>query len=709
MKIGLAILCLSLFTALTVISSNQLVFAEETIIGTSTGLESTSILELKNNTEKNENIETVRIWLSEDNSFKSFKTEKGWTGKFEVGGKVLAFSSQESVKPGENVKFGIKTSSNNPAINWKAIDQNGNVIQSARTLTIESESEIIQEINQPKIIAIKEESSFRLIPEKPSAGSDFRIIGENFVPNQKLTFYIDNQNIKSVTIDNDGKFISTATVPDDLSTERIDFTMTDTGGSEKTISIRIPNVENREISDAVKISIGNTPQDAKRGETILLIGGGTPNTTLTISTNYIDGTLIKLDTILVGYDGKWSHDFLISPDLKLGVISIDISDGKSKVARSIEVISEKLINISSLETRYEKGDTMTFTGFAIPNKEVSVIIEDPIGVEVFSRSFGVGDSGSVTFDVKVGTSFLEGTYVIYAYQGDSQGINAVGIGEEPKEILLVSTDELNHISGSMVNLNLRGSPNAILSLVIVDAADREKIADTVTLGPDGTKVYSVNTEDLGTGAFTVEIRHGNSVGSTVFTIGLSTGSGPIEFQSTKDEYSPGEQILFIGNTGKNSLLTISISDSNDNVIKKVETFSDKNGIFKMDNFRVPTEAVTGQWTVTVKSGGNLAIDTFTVIGETETNEIVVFVDHQNVTYSLGETITITGKNAIQGSRVNITILNSDSDIIFEGNTRATATGEFYTLWFIPNELDLGDYSLMVDDGITNNSISFILK
>ena len=112
MKIGLAILCLSLFTALTVISSNQLVFAEETIIGTSTGLESTSILELKNNTEKNENIETVRIWLSEDNSFKSFKTENGWTGKFEVGGKVLAFSSQESVKPGENVKFGIKTSSN---------------------------------------------------------------------------------------------------------------------------------------------------------------------------------------------------------------------------------------------------------------------------------------------------------------------------------------------------------------------------------------------------------------------------------------------------------------------------------------------------------------------------------------------------------------------------------------------------------------------
>ena len=72
-------------------------------------------------------------------------------------------------------------------------------------------------------------------------------------------------------------------------------------------------------------------------------------------------------------------------------------------------------------------------------------------------------------------------------------------------------------------------------------------------------------------------------------------------------------------------------------------------------------------------------------------------------------MTITGKNAIQGSRVNITILNSDSDIVFEGSTRATANGEFYTLWVIPNELDLGDYSLMVDDGISNNSISFILN
>ena len=70
---------LPMFFSLLIISSVVLIstvensFADE-IVATGTGFEDSTILELKNNRGNTENIETVRIWLSGENEFKSFKT-----------------------------------------------------------------------------------------------------------------------------------------------------------------------------------------------------------------------------------------------------------------------------------------------------------------------------------------------------------------------------------------------------------------------------------------------------------------------------------------------------------------------------------------------------------------------------------------------------------------------------------------------------------
>ena len=80
------------------------------------------ILELKNSRGNTASIDTVRIWLGENNEFKSFKTEQGWMGKNTPQG-VIIFTSENETIPGEGVKFGIKTTKQNPMINWKAIDK----------------------------------------------------------------------------------------------------------------------------------------------------------------------------------------------------------------------------------------------------------------------------------------------------------------------------------------------------------------------------------------------------------------------------------------------------------------------------------------------------------------------------------------------------------------------------------------------------------
>ena len=708
MRTFLAVFCLLLFTVSIFVFHEQSVYAEEVITVKSTALDTSSILELENNRGNDFNINSVRIWLSEDNSFKSFKTEKGWTGKFEVGGKVIVFSPQTSIKPGESVKFGIKTNSENPIINWKALDSAGQVIQSAATATKQSDTERIPQITQTKIVAINDNSYFKFIPEKPSVGSDFRIIGENFIPNQNIKLYIGNQMIKTINIDGDGKFISTATVPDNLSVERTDFVLRDSGGTEKNVSMRLSDTQNRHMSSDLKISIDFTPKTVKRGDTIQLTGSATPDTTLTITSTNKNNKILNISTISTGFDGKWTFDNLFTTDLALGKITIKITDGKSTVIRNFDVISSQLINISSLQTRYEVGDTIKFAGSGIPNNEISLIVEDPIGIEVFSESFKVSSSGDIVFEVDTIVGFTEGTYILHAYQGSESAISVVGVGVQPQEVLLVSSGQMNYSAGSDIDLIIRGEPHKAVSVVVIDESDKQKISDSIELDDNGNYIYFVESNELGTGAFTVEVRHGVSRGSTVFTIGLSTGTGLIEFQTIKDEYVLGDQILIIGKTGNSVILTVSIIDPSGSVIREFDTFSDRIGTFTVDNFKIPSNGKTGNWIVKIGNEENFVEKSFNVVELTDT--IQVNLDKDDRIYRGGDMIAISGKNASIGSSVTVSITDlNGTKVTTNLFISITSTGEFYTIWQLPKNIEPGIYDISVNDSVTDASISFTVN
>ena len=89
---------LLLSTVLMILPSD--IYAEKITV-TSVALDEASIIELTNDSDKE--IKTLRIWLGSDFNFKSFKTEKGWTGEKNAQG-VIIFTSSESIKPGESVK-----------------------------------------------------------------------------------------------------------------------------------------------------------------------------------------------------------------------------------------------------------------------------------------------------------------------------------------------------------------------------------------------------------------------------------------------------------------------------------------------------------------------------------------------------------------------------------------------------------------------------
>jgi len=696
---------LLLISSVIFVSGFDTSFADE-VIATSTGFEDSTILELKNNRGNTASIDMVRIWLSGENDFKSFKTENGWMGKNTPQG-VIVFTSQNEIGPGQSVKFGIKTVESNPVINWKALDSKGEIISSASTIVTKSEvSENKPELNEPKIVTIKEDSEFRFIPEKPASNSDFRVVGENFVPNQLLDFYIANELKETVKVDSDGKILFTSKLPAISDDERTEFILRDSGGNEKTLSIRIPQLENREIADIIKLSLGNTPQEVKRGDVITLDGMATPNTTLTITTKISNGDIIAIDTIQVGFDGKWTYDNLFAPDLELGVVSIEIEDGKSKALRNVQVISAKLINIKSTENSIEVGNTMMFEGTAIPNEEMSVILEDAIGTEIFSRTVSVGESGIVEFSIDIPRGSVEGTYILSAFQGNESGISVFGVGQEPEPILIVRPMKLNFLASEEIIIEIQGSANAQIAIILIDSADREKFSDTLNLGPDGKELYRIVPGELGSGAYTLNAQRGESSGSAVFTIGLTTGSGAISIQTTRDEYKQGEQILILGNTGAiNVLLDITISDAEGKVIKKIETFSDRFGVFKIDNFRIPLDAELGIWKVNAKSGGNFKETEFSVSGEDTPLSIII----NKSSYDTNELMDISGSGARMSATVTIKIINLEGIKIDELNITAKSNGEYLTIWRIPADLESGEYNMTVDDGASNVSVKFIIN
>ena len=696
---------LLLISSVIFVSGFHTSYADE-VIATGTGFEDSTILELKNNRGNTASIDTVRIWLSGENEFKSFKTENGWMGKNTPQG-VIIFTSQNEIDPGQSVKFGIKTIENNPVINWKALDSNGEVISSASTIVTKSEiSENKPELNKPKIVAVKENSNFRFIPEKPASNSNFRVVGENFVPNQSLDFYIANELKESIKVNSDGKILFTSKLPIILDDERTEFVLRDSEGNEKTLSLRIPQLENREIADIIKLSFGNTPKEVKRGDVITFDGMATPNTTLTITSKDINGDILAIDTIQVRFDGKWTYDNLFAPNLDLGTVSIEIDDGKSKALRNLQVISAKLINIESTEISIDAGDTIVFEGTAIPNQEMSVIIEDAIKTEIFSRTVSVGESGIVSFNVEIPRGSVEGTYVLSTFQGNESGITIFGVGQEPEPILIVRPTNLNFVSDEVVKIEIQGPSNAQVAIILIDSADREKLSDTINLGPDGKEIYEIESGELPTGAFTLNAKRGESSGSAVFTIGLTTGSGAISIQTTRDEYKQGEQILILGNTGAiNVLLDVTITDFNGKVIKKIETFSDRFGVFKIDNFRIPLDGVIGEWKVNAKSGGNFNDSVFTVTGEDK--ELVIFVDR--TIYNTNELMDISGSGARQSATVTIKIFDSENVKISELNITAKNNGEYLTIWKIPADMESGEYTLTADDGASNTSTKFTIS
>jgi len=698
-------LSITLLFSIMLLAIPSNVYAEEVNVK-SFAFEETTIIEITNDSD--EEVNSFRIWLGSDFSFKSFKTEKGWVGEKTPQG-VIIFTSSETIKPGESVKFGVKTDKAKPGINWKTLDKGDKQMSIGKVLPGEL-PKVVQN-TPPKQDQIQvydiSESIFRIVPEKPNVGSTIRVTGDKFAAYQEYDFYIDSKKIGSFETDENGHFMTTMKIPQDQKADRADFKIKDKVGKEKTISLRIGDTENRiPETQNIKLTIKGIPNVIHRGDFLEIFGTGDPGSAITAEIATSEGEIINSRTAEIDSKGNWKLDepIIVALDIPFGKYSATITDGRQSILKHWIVESDKIIIIAPSSLKFDPGETMKFNGTALPNKLIELVLEGPLGKEVFADIIQVDNSGVIEFEFQTTQNIAEGTYTLIATQGKEKEFIFAGIGQLPSIPVNLEFDKLNYKAGDTAVISLIGKGSDIVSLLIIDPSDKPKEdAISITLQPDGRGTYSLNLDGYASGVYAAVISKGSTQNTEIFSVGLQTGSGNIEINTTKIDYLPGDSILILGDTAANSLLTITLIDPDENEIKVKETFSDKNGKISESSFRIPSAAQPGMWIINVKSGSNFDTTEVKVLA-TLVEGMQVSVDEGVIIPTIGKTITIKVIGAQQF--VEIEIIASDGEIIDTLSFVASAQGEINQPWIIPKETEPGTYTIKVKDAFDSAETTF---
>ena len=613
-KFGMLASVLLVLTLFTIFSLPEAA-AADTISASTKGLSNTIILEIINNENNTSNIKTINVWVSTDNSFKSFKVEPGWTGNEKANGQMIVFSASKALNPGESVKFGLITDKKTSGINWKAIDENGN--------TIDKKKVTVQDITGSPIIFEKEtdqtqefkksaETTLKIFPEKIRIDSHVRLVGTGFDSNQLLQLYINDILFETILADNQGNFKTTITIPSSLGIGVSNFVIIDEFNNTTTTEVKIEEQLNRFLDTELNFGVTSFNQKVKADDTFSVSGSAPPNTGVILTFKNESGVIEKYRVVNVDSKGVWNFGEAIGTDVALGKKTILFQNLTAKLEHGLAIKSTSLINIAPQKTQYDPGNTITFIGEAEPNSNLEIIIKNQDRVIIHTDDIMVDTTGKVNYEFPTDTGFEHGTYIIIINQGDSSYASLFGVGTPSSQQLIITMNKLNFKTTTNAIINVVGPPLTKISILVTDQSGNEELTSSITTDLTGHGHGVLNLNSLSAGVYTAIALKGNLQDTTKFSVGLTTGSGQITVSSTKDVYAPGDRVLILGKTGSNAILAISLIDPQNNTIRTQEIFSDSNGQFS-NTFRIPIDAETGIWKIEVTSRLDHADTEFNVI------------------------------------------------------------------------------------------------
>jgi len=700
------LLVFSIFTLLSISEVN----AEEVISVNAVSYENAIIIEFEN--ESASKIKTIRMWISGEKSFKSFKTELGWSGGKYSDGKLLIFTVTDTLNPGESVKFGLTTNEKVFAINWKALDQNEQSIDTRKThiQEIDPTTSSFAEEESKAIEEVKETGgalygSKKFIPEKFRVGSDVRLAGYGFGSEKNLKLYLDDTMVKSVETDKQGNFLTTISIPETYKVGTSEFIIKSESGNFQSTNINIEESENRFLKTA-KFEVNDIPAEVRLDELLTISGNAYPQSAIILAFENNDRVLEKVRVITASASGEWIFEERIDQNDNIGEKYVIFKNNKDKTTKNLTIKSGDLIEISSSAIRYNLGETVSITGTSEPNKSTTIWIKDQDKKIVLFDITTSDASGNLNYEFVTDDTFSTGTYTAVVKQEDGLDAALFGIGQYPSTNIIALMEKTNFILDSKAVLSIIGPVSSKISITVLDTNDNVELTDSVTTDSSGKIKYIIDLDGLSAGVYRAAVSTTNIQDSVKFSIGLEPGSGAISLTTTKDNFSPGESILLIGNTGNNARLTITLFDPSGNISSQTEIFSDSTGAFSTDDIGIPANGILGNWKITAHS----RLDSKSVdINVSVPTSKGITVQIEETVFGIGDTIMIKGIAISDVSRLEVEIINQSDQVVVELGTPITSDGTFSLPWTIPSGFDTGTYTITVTDNENTDSFEIFVQ
>jgi len=706
---GIFISVLLVFSIFTLISISE-VNAAEVISVNAKGYENTIIIEFEN--ESVSKIKTIKVWPGGEVTFTSFKSEPGWGGGKYSDGQLLIFTATNTLNPGESVKFGLVTDEKVNAINWKALDRNDNDIDKGKIsiqVISETSSDLIKEeskeVEQAKEVGDELYGTKKFIPEKIRPGSDIRLVGSGFGSEKNLKLYLDSTILKSVNTDKQGNFLTTISIPDAHNIGTSEFIIKDESDNIQTTSINVEEPKNRFLKTS-NFEINSIPAEIRYEETLTISGSAYPQSAIIIAFENNERVLEKTRVVSANANGEWVFEETIERTDYLGEKFVIFKNNKNKTTKSLTVKSDYLVQISMSAVRYNVGETVTITGSAEPNNDTTIWVKDQNKKIVHYDVFTSNADGSLNYGFVVDDIFSSGTYTVIIKQENGSDAALFGIGHYPVTTIVALMEKTNFGLNSKAILSIIGPTSSNLSISILDSNDNIKITDSATTSSIGKNKYAIDLDGLDSGVYRAVVSSTNIQDSVRFSIGLDAGSGAISLVSTKSNYSPGESILVIGNTGNNARLIITLFDPSGNVFTTTETFSDNSGSFSTSDVGIPPDGALGNWKITAHNrldNNSVEINVSIPTGKSLTLQI------EETQFAIGDIIIIKGVGQSDSNRLEIQITNESGEEIVSLHTPITSSGAFSLPWTVPAGFDTGTYTITASDDENSSSFEIFIQ
>ena len=700
------LLVFSIFTLTSILEVN----AAEVISVNAKGYENTIIIEFEN--ESVSKIKTIKVWPGGEVVFTSFKSESGWGGGKYSDSKLLIFTATNTLNPGESVKFGLVTDEKVNAMNWKVLDRNDNDIDKGKIsiqVISETSSDLIEEeseeVEQAKETGGELYGTKRFIPEQIRSGSDIRLVGNGFGSEQNLKLYLDSTILKSVNTDKQGNFLTTISIPDAYNVGASEFIIKDESDNIQTTSINIKESKNRFLKTS-EFEVNSIPAEIRYEETLTILGSAYPQSAIIIAFENNERVLEKTRVVSANANGEWVFEETIERVENLGEKFVIFKNNNDKTTKSLTVKSDYLIQISTSAVRYNAGETVTITGTAEPNKDTTIWIKDQDKKIVYYDVFTSNIDGSLNYEFVADDIFSSGTYTAVIKQESGSDAALFGIGQYPTTVIVALMEKTNFELNSKAILSIVGPASSNLSITILDSNDNIKMTDSVVSSSIGKNKYAIDLDGFNPGVYRAVVSSINIQDSIKFSIGLESASGPISLVATQINYSAGESIFIIGNTGSNARIIITLFDPSGNVSAITETFSDGTGGFSTTDIGIPSDGALGKWKVTAHNrldNNNVEINVSIPIGKNLTLQI------EETQFSIGDVIIIKGIGQSDANRLEVKITNESDEEVASLHTPITSSGAFSLPWTVPAGFDTGIYTITVSDDENSSSFEIFIQ